>query len=136
MHHIDINYLAVLVSGAVAFLIGGVWYGPLFGKSWMSAVGKTEEELKQNFNPVKTFGLAFIGHVAVSLGLAYLMDLTSAQTFSDAFRIAFVAWLCFSAATMFINFLFEGYKLKLLFINIGYQLVFFIMATFVLSLWH
>lgn len=32
MEHLDINWLAVIVSAIVSFVIGAVWYGPVFGK--------------------------------------------------------------------------------------------------------
>ena len=49
-----INYLAVLVCGILAMGLGALWYSPmLLGKMWLVAVDKSEEELKQEFNPVK-----------------------------------------------------------------------------------
>ena len=30
---LDINWLAVLVAAVVTFVLGGLWYGPLFGTS-------------------------------------------------------------------------------------------------------
>jgi len=30
----DINYIAVLVATVVQFIIGGIWYMPLFGNIW------------------------------------------------------------------------------------------------------
>jgi hypothetical protein len=30
------NLLAILVAAAAGFLVGGIWYGPLFGKGWKS----------------------------------------------------------------------------------------------------
>ena len=136
MQSVDINYLAVLVSGVFSFIIGSLWYGPLFGKAWMEAVGKTEEDLKKDFNPAKTYGLAFVAHVVVAFTLAYFISLTGASTTQDGFRIGITCWFGFSAATMFINFMFEGYKTKLFFINVGYYLVFFIVATLILMLWR
>ena len=40
------NLLAILVAAATGFLIGGLWYGPLFGKAWMAEHGFTEEQLR------------------------------------------------------------------------------------------
>jgi hypothetical protein len=135
MGGVEINYLAVLVAGLVSFIVGSLWYGPLFGKSWMEAVGKTEDDLKKGFNPAKTYGLAFIAHVAVAFTLAYFISLTGADSMKDGFRVGITAWFGFSAATMYINFLFEGYKTKLFFINVGYYLTFFVVATLILMLW-
>ena len=35
----NVNWLAVVVGWAVAFGLGWLWYGPLFGKSWASGIG-------------------------------------------------------------------------------------------------
>ena len=42
-----VNNIAVLVSGVVIFMLGGLWYSPvLFAKRWVALTGRTEEELK------------------------------------------------------------------------------------------
>ena len=43
--------LAVLLAAAAGFGAGAVWYMTL-GKQWMAAVGKTEEEIKADQNPL------------------------------------------------------------------------------------
>lgn len=43
----NINFLAVIAATLSTFLVGWFWYGPLFGKTWMSAVGVTEEQVGQ-----------------------------------------------------------------------------------------
>lgn len=55
----SMNWLAVLVAAVSSFVIGGLWYGPLFGRAWMQAFGFTEEDLKQRSVP-KTFGLSLL----------------------------------------------------------------------------
>src|SRR5437870_12780148 len=36
-------FIAVIASTILSFEIGGIWYaGPVFGKPWMPALGKTE----------------------------------------------------------------------------------------------
>ncbi|MGD8780947.1 MAG: DUF1761 domain-containing protein [Ignavibacteria bacterium] len=136
MGHVDINYIAVLVSALAAFIIGGIWYGPLFGKAWMAAVGKTEEEIKKNFNPAKTYGLSFLGHIVVAYVLARLCGYVDADTIGEGLRLAFLLWLGFTAATFFINELFEAKSFKLLIINIGFYLVFVLVASVILVSWR
>ena len=52
----NINWLAVLVAGISAFVVGGIWYSPgLFGKAWMKQNSLTEDESN---NPVKEEHLA------------------------------------------------------------------------------
>jgi hypothetical protein len=34
---LNIHWLSVLVAALSSFFLGGLWYGPLFGKTWMTA---------------------------------------------------------------------------------------------------
>ena len=35
----EVNWIAVIAAAVSAFVMGGLWYGPLFGKKWMALVG-------------------------------------------------------------------------------------------------
>ena len=39
MKELKINHLAVLVAVVLQFVLGFLWYGPLFGEPWMGMVG-------------------------------------------------------------------------------------------------
>lgn len=39
MKELKINHLAVLIAIVLQFVLGFLWYGPLFGESWMEMVG-------------------------------------------------------------------------------------------------
>jgi hypothetical protein len=39
MKELKINHLAVLVAVVLQFVIGFLWYGPIFGDAWMGMVG-------------------------------------------------------------------------------------------------
>jgi hypothetical protein len=39
MKELKINHLAVLVAVVLQFVLGFLWYGPLFGEAWMGMVG-------------------------------------------------------------------------------------------------
>ncbi|MBA2459694.1 MAG: DUF1761 family protein, partial [Gemmatimonadales bacterium] len=32
----NVSLLAVLVATLLGFVLGGLWYGPLFGRAWMA----------------------------------------------------------------------------------------------------
>ena len=55
----SINWFSVVIAAVSTFLVGGLWYGPLFGKAWMSEFGFSEDDLKGRSAP-KTFGLSLI----------------------------------------------------------------------------
>lgn len=136
MNPVSINYLAVILCGIISMVIGAIWYGPVFGKLWMKQYGFTEELLRKDFNPAKTYGLAVMGHIVMALVLAYMISLTNAQTLSDGFRISIASWLGFIAATMFINGLFARKTFSLFLIDSGYQLVNMIVFGVILISWR
>ncbi len=133
---VDINYLAVLVCGILSMLVGAMWYGPVFGKAWMKEVGYTEDDLKNDFSPGKTYGLAVISHICMALVLAYLIALTNASTIIEGIRISLSAWFGFIFLTMFINSLFARKTFRLVAIDSGYQLVNMIMFGILIILWR
>ena len=72
----ETNWIAIILAAAASFVVGGLWYGPLFGKAWRREQGITEGEVK-SANMARIFGLnylltliaAFIlGHVLVTYG--------------------------------------------------------------------
>ena len=135
MGHVDINYLAVLVCAVVPLLIGFTWYGPLFGKAWLANVGKTEEDLKKNFNPTKTYGLTVVANFVVAYVLARIMGYAGAETITDGLIIASLSWLGFVACSFYINNLFEQRPNKLMLINIFYNFAVLIVFSIILSVW-
>uniref|UniRef100_UPI0013D3226F DUF1761 family protein n=2 Tax=Pseudomonadota TaxID=1224 RepID=UPI0013D3226F len=46
----QIHWLAILAAAAAGFAVGGIWYGPLFGKAWAKARGLSDEQLKSGAN--------------------------------------------------------------------------------------
>ncbi|NJK71361.1 DUF1761 domain-containing protein [Candidatus Gracilibacteria bacterium] len=41
----DVNLVAVLVTTVLSFVVGYLWYGPIFGKAWMENKGLTEKDI-------------------------------------------------------------------------------------------
>ena len=136
MSPVHINYLAVLVCGILSMVVGAVWYGPAFGKLWMKQYNYTEEDLRKDFNPGKTYGLAVLGHMVMALVIAYLISLTNANTLIEGIRISLSCWLGFIASTMFVNKLFSRKSYTLFFIDSGYQFVNMIVFGILLILWR
>lgn len=131
----DVNYLAVLVSGVAAMIIGAIWYGPIFGKKWMAYTGKTEEQLKEEFNPAKTYSLAFLGHLVAIFILANLLLYVKVESLGGALHAAFWTWFGFTLSTKFITSLFDGKKTGHLLIDEVYHLVVFLVAAIILFIW-
>jgi len=42
----SISWVGVAAAVAASFVLGFVWYGPLFSKPWLRELGKTEEDMR------------------------------------------------------------------------------------------
>lgn len=132
-----INWLAVLVAGISAFVVGGVWYSPsLFGKAWMKENNLTIEEVKKG-NAAKIYGWAFILTLIAAANLAmFLVDSPEKKTDVSWGAIAgFLAsiWVfCFVA----VHGLFEHKTWRLIFINGGYSIVALTLMGAIIGLWR
>ena len=116
----EVSIPATLVATVLGFALGALWYGPLFGKRWMAAVGMTAEQLR-DVNPVKTYGATFV----LGLIASYVFGLYLGPNPGRAFAIAAgaAAGLCWVATALATNYLFEGRPAALMAINGGYHAV-------------
>ena len=116
-----VSLFATLAATIAGFVLGALWYGPLFGKRWMSAVGLTQEDIQRNTNPAKTYGTTFVlGFIASYVFGLYLGPNPGGHSQSlRGPRQGFV-WVATSLAT---NYLFEGRPATLIAINGGYHAV-------------
>ncbi len=126
-----INIWAVIVAAASSFLLGGLWYGPMFGKAWMSAAGVTEEKTG---HPAKVFGGAFVFSLLAAAAFAYFLG--PRPVLSSALCTGALVGFCFVAASFAINYLFAQRSLKLWLIDGGYHTLQFVLFGLVLGLWH
>lgn len=135
-----INWLAVIAASLVGFAIGFVWYGPLFGKSWMSAVGMTEEDV-QNGNMGKTFGFTFLFQFIMACCLAiffYGSGEPEASNMINAGTGSFYGFLTgfgWVAMAIGVNALYEQRSWKYIFINGGFWVVVFTLMGLILGAW-
>jgi len=133
----QVNYLAVLVSGIAIFMLGGLWYSRvLFATPWIRLMGKTEEELKSGAAGPLPFVFAFFCGIAVALVMAIVLNHFQPLNLMRSIEVAVVCWLGFAAATSFATAMFSGSPRGLWMINSGYNLVSFIVAAVIETLWR
>jgi hypothetical protein len=130
----SINWLAVPVAALSGFVIGGLWYGPLFGKAWMAATGITEEKAK-SANMARTFGLTFVLNVVAAASLAMLLSAPD-YGWQEGLFYGAITGLTFVSAALGITYLFEQRPLSQFLINAGYQTVNFATMGLILGIWR
>lgn len=117
----EVNLLAVLLATVAAFVIGGIWYGPLFGSAWMAAHGTAPDRLRERASPLRMYGITFVINLITAYTLAMFLgtglDWTTGAMYG---LVAGVVWVGGSIAT---NYQFENTGNTLLMINGGYHAV-------------
>ena len=128
----EISWLAVIAAGASSLVLGGIWYSPiLFAGQWMKLAGLSEEQLKTGSMPL-IYGGAFL--LSVIAAFVFSMFLGPKPALMFALGAGFSAGLCWVAAGLGINYLFERKPLGLFLINGGYFTLQFTLIGLILSL--
>lgn len=127
-----VNWVSVFVAALSGFVIGGLWYGPLFGKVWSRLTGITKESGSRISMPV-TFGGAYVLNLIAASGIALQNGTHTGWLF--ALHIGLMAAVFFIAPALGVIYLFEQRPLKLWLVNAGYQIVNFSAMGAIIGAW-
>lgn len=128
----NINWISVIVATISAFLIGGIWYGPIFGRVWMTEFGFTIEDLKKR-NMSKVFGLSLALSFIAALNLELFIGAEANLIVGS--MAGFFAGFGWVGTMLGILYLFEMRSLKAYFINAGYCVVTLTVMGAILGAW-
>ena len=139
----QINMLAVAVTVVACFILGFLWYTPLFGKAWGKEMGYDPNEKVDN--SVMTKGMAFmvIGNFLFAWVLAHNIEawnfvpgMLEEGKMTNALSTAFFTWLGFYLPGELGATVWEKKSWKLFGINTTYHLASLILAAFILVYWQ
>lgn len=115
-----INHVAVFVSAIVFFLLGAVWYMPLFGHQWMALVGVTGKAMPMTTTFIVSFILGWI--LAYVIGIA-LADTSHPNPARHGIEFGIFMGIGVFATMTLMDFLYEGRSFALWGIDAGYVVV-------------
>lgn len=127
-----LNWWAILVATASAFALGYVWYGPVFGKAWLAALGKTEDEIQPSATP---FIVSFVAALATCIVVAALMGGLGMTGIANGAVLGLVTGVGFIAASMASDTAFCGWGWKLWAIQAGYRVAYSIIMGAIIGAW-
>lgn len=127
-----INWLAVVVAATVGFGVGAVWFGPLFGKAWMTELDKKPQELG---HPAKAMGLTAVTTLVSAAALAFVFDLVGVGNWVGGLIWGLSVGVFFVGTSSYSDGLFMGTPNKLTMINIGHRIVYFAVMGAILGAW-
>jgi Protein of unknown function (DUF1761) len=142
---IHLNWLAILVALIASFLLGSLWYGPLFGKAWKKEMGVPENVKPSGAEVLKSIGLNVIGTFLTAYVLAHEVQVwrpsswnagTDASPAVYGFFGGFFPWLGFMVPVLLNAVAFERKSWKLFFINAAYLFVSLQIIGMILSYWR
>ncbi len=71
----SISWVGVAVAAIAAFVLGWLWFGPLFLKPWMRELGKTQEQLnRQGPAFALTVAMEFVAWTITATVLAIIIE--------------------------------------------------------------
>lgn len=117
------NLLSILIAAVAGFMVGGLWYGPLFGKTWQREIGLSDNDIKSG-NMAKIFGITFLFSVLSAVFLGHLLS----HFDTDFYRTMMISTgiaLGFVAPAIGTNYLFGRKTGRLFAIDAGYWIVFY-----------
>lgn len=131
---VEINYVAVVVAGVAAMVVGFLWYGPVFGKQWMALMGMTPPaEKPAGMN--KLYAIAFVGALLTAYVMAHFVELLNVSDMNGAVELAFWAWAGFMVPLQMSKALWESRSWTLVGLNAGHDIVQLAIVTSILATW-
>lgn len=140
-----INYWAVLLAGVSAMVVGGIWYGPLFGNLWMKGMGwdphdkALKEKMKKKAGPA--YAQMFVGSLLTAFVLTHVLWAFGVAlepkmgAFASAFQGSLWTWLGFVLPVKYGDKLWNGKKFKYVAVDLGYQLVMLFIMALIITHW-
>jgi len=129
---LDVNFLAVFVASIVGYAFNMIWYGPLFGKTWLKFSKWDPEELKKvppKLMQIK-FAIGYLQQIVLSYFLAVFLTAFKAETFAHILGFSFLLWLAFVAVIAFNSVLWENHSVPFYTINVSARLAnFWVLST-------
>ena len=135
-----INLWAVLASAVASMIVGSIWYGPLFGKMFMTEMGMDQWSPEKKAAMKGKMMWSYLGQFVASLVMFYVLNgiiLWTAPQFTVGYAmgIALFMWIGFMLPLIFGNVLWGG-KVKMFWLQAGNTLITILVAGAIIGAMH
>jgi hypothetical protein len=142
---ININYTAVLIAVVANFILGAIWYMPLFGKAWAKEMKMDMSQKPPKSAMYKGMLIMVIGNFLLAYVFAHNIAAWNPVTWgqapldvpaaTNACMAAFFTWLGFFLPQDLGRIAWENSSWKLFFINTAYHFIsLFVVAMILVSM--
>ena len=129
-----VSYVMVLISAVIQWLLGALWYGLLFKKSWQKLVAIPEGEKPKN--AIFAMAAALVACLLLSFILAHVVLWSGARVFTGGTKWGIICWSGFVAPPLFTQHIFERRHANLFAINVAYWLLAMALGAGILAAFH
>ncbi len=132
-----INYIAVLLAGAIGFGFGGIWYR-LLAAPWKAAHGFTTEQIRAHHGKGAApwpLIIAFVADLVMAWMLAGVMGHLGLVSIKNGLISALFIWFGFIITTLAVNNPFGMRSAKLILIDGGHWLLVLMLMGAIIGAW-
>jgi hypothetical protein len=132
----NLNFLAVFTATILYFMLGALWYSKaLFGPRWGQLHNIDFNANVEKSKMVQIMGTSFVMMLIAVWALAVVSNLMGISTWMGGMKLGLLCGVCFSAASIAITNVYLQKKLPLYFIDGGYHVVGYTIASVILAVW-
>ena len=140
---VPINYLAVIAAAISNMVLGFLWYGPLFGKTWsalMSWGEMTPEKMKEMQKKMMPgYAISFVGALLMAFVLSHALVFASAYLNESGvwagLQTGFWNWLGFVVPVTVGVVIWDGKPWKLWILTNAYWVISLMVMGVILAVW-
>ncbi|MGA7179672.1 MAG: DUF1761 domain-containing protein [Thiobacillaceae bacterium] len=134
----DLNLMvkpaAVASAAAAGYLLGAVWYSPpVFGNSWMSALGKTRQQLG---SPAMAMGITLVTSLLSSWILAVVLMRAGVGSALGGAVAGLALGTGIYGLSLYSDSLFAGFSFRYVLIQACYRALQFALMGAILGAWR
>jgi hypothetical protein len=143
--HISVSAIAIVVSVVASFLLGGIWYGALFGKVWRKAMGFAGDARPSGADFARGAVINIVGLALMAFFLSREIGIrrpsswgvgADAAPTEYAFLTALALWLGFVIPILLNGVGYERKGWTVFILGAAYQLLSLVVMALILSFWH
>lgn len=139
MEEIKINFIAIIIAVVANFILGFIWYTPLFGKIWGRQMGMDPSQKPKMSEMAKGMIFMVIGNFLFAWVFAhniaawsFVPGSQSMSPLSNVMSAAIFTWLGFYFPVDLGSVAWERKSWTLFFINTGYHLASLVLVALIL----
>ena len=132
----ELNWLHILVAALAYFMLGALWYSPLFGKQWVAyqKININDPDAKKGAAGIML--LSFLLMFLTTIGLAILINRLDLYEAISGIKLGLFTGIFFSASAISVSYLYIKKPLGLHLIDGLYHVLGQMIAALILCVWQ